>query len=527
MRPFLTLLVLVAALASVAAPRANAHAALVGSAPADGAVLSAAPSRFVLRFDEPVAPITLALVDGTGRATPLTAFRRDGNAIVITVPQAVGRGAHALSWRVISLDGHPVGGALVFSVGTAAPAGAMAATETPEAVLVAIWLVRLVLYLGLFVGVGGAVFRAWIANGRVPAAADGIIAGVLLAGLAAAVLSVGLQGLDAFARPLDGLADPAVWQEGAATSYGATAALAFAALLVGLCALRAAGAARLLSAMALAGIGAALAASGHASAATPQLVTRPTVFLHTAAVTWWIGALLPLALMMRGETGLYQATLGRFSRRVPWAVGVILVCGLLLAIVQIETPGAILATAYGRLFAVKLALVLALLAVAAANRWWVTPALRMRAPGAATAMRRGIVTEIVLVALILGVVAGWRFTPPPRAILAADAPVRTVLSDALGTAAVTVTPGRAGRVRVDLALATAAGAPLAAKAVTIDLADAEAGVEPIKRVAMADGGGRWHLAGVLVPNPGRWQIEVEATVDDFTMAHFHGAAALR
>ena len=43
-----------------------------------------------------------------------------------------------------------------------------------------------------------------------------------------------------------------------------------------------------------------------------------------------------------------------------------------LAAIQVETPSALLTTAYGRVFLVKLALVLALLILAAVNRWRLT-----------------------------------------------------------------------------------------------------------------------------------------------------------
>ena len=54
-----------------------------------------------------------------------------------------------------------------------------------------------------------------------------------------------------------------------------------------------AGVARGLSAVAMAGVGLSLAASGHAASAPPQWLTRPAVFLHGVAVAYWIGALCP------------------------------------------------------------------------------------------------------------------------------------------------------------------------------------------------------------------------------------------
>src|SRR5262245_33921345 len=50
-----------------AAPAAPAHASLVGSEPADRAVVAQAPPAIKLRFNEPVSPVALLLVDPEGR----------------------------------------------------------------------------------------------------------------------------------------------------------------------------------------------------------------------------------------------------------------------------------------------------------------------------------------------------------------------------------------------------------------------------------------------------------------------------
>jgi copper transport protein len=278
----------------------------------------------------------------------------------------------------------------------------------------------------------------------------------------------------------------------------------------------------------LATTGLALALSGHASAADPQWLTRPAVFLHAVAIAWWIGALIPLALLIRAGDPGYPAALLRFSRRVPYAVAVILVAGLTLAIFQIETPAAVLATAYGRLFAAKLALVLILLALAAWNRWRLTPALAAAAPGARRAMVRAIAVETLLVALIFGVVAGWRFTPPPRALAAAsEAPVSLHLHDASVMAMLTLTPGRAGPVAVAVDLMGLDGRPLAAKGVTLVLSSPGAGIGPIRRAAVPAGPGQWRIASLLVPVAGTWQIDLEVLVDDFTEMSLKDAVTLR
>src|SRR5690606_22317236 len=113
---------------------ANAHASLVRSDPVDGAVLDAAPSRLVLTFNEPVSPLVLRLVGDGGTTTDLEPSAMDDTAVVIDTLPGLDDGGYLLSWRVVSSDGHPIGGSVAFSVGTGGihpPALAEAAADRP------------------------------------------------------------------------------------------------------------------------------------------------------------------------------------------------------------------------------------------------------------------------------------------------------------------------------------------------------------------------------------------------------------
>jgi putative copper export protein len=74
--------------------------------------------------------------------------------------------------------------------------------------------------------------------------------------------------------------------------------------------------ARGLSLAGLIGAGCALALSGHASSATPQLLTRPAVFVHVIGVAFWIGALAPLLAGLKiGDGGGLARFRGSFPSR--------------------------------------------------------------------------------------------------------------------------------------------------------------------------------------------------------------------
>ncbi|MBU6461873.1 MAG: CopD family protein [Bradyrhizobium sp.] len=82
--------------------------------------------------------------------------------------------------------------------------------------------------------------------------------------------------------------------------------------------------------------------------------------------------------------------------------------------IQLESFAALIGTRYGIILLIKLALVVLLLALAALNRFYLTPIVTADHENTG-ALRGSIALECVLVVAILGVGAGWRFTPPPRA----------------------------------------------------------------------------------------------------------------
>jgi copper transport protein len=489
----------------------SAHASLVAMEPADGSVVVRAPKTVQLRFNEPVAPAVIRLIDAEGRTRDDASVRADGDTILVTLPDHLPRGTQLISYRVISDDGHPVGGSVVFSIGAAT--GTTEAPTNAASVNGLTWLARIGVYLGLFAGVGGAFFVNWIGQVR---AGSSVIAAALTIGLLCAAASLGLQGLDLLNLPLGSLFTAAPWKAAVVTSLFQSLLIAAGAMIAAVVALRSkvAGTAAMLSAFALAGVGLSLASSGHAATAPPQGLTRPTVFLHGVGIAFWIGALLPLLAMVRQPAGALKPVLHRFSRVAVPVVGVLVLTGLLLAIVQLESFPALIETKYGIILSIKLTLVIVLLGLAALNRFRLTPALTAD-PANTKRLVRSIVAECVVVAGILAVVAGWRFTPPPRALAAVEAPLALHLHTENAMFQVLISPGRAGTGRFVLQLMTGDGSPLAAKQATLILSQPERGIEPLERAATLGADGYWSVGGVPVPYPGRWHIRIDALVTDF------------
>ncbi|GAB2606014.1 hypothetical protein Aab01nite_00880 [Paractinoplanes abujensis] len=158
MRRVLAALVVVVAVLSPSSP-AWAHAQLLSSVPAAGAVLPASPGLVTLRFSEELNPsfTTVVVSDAAQRRVPAGQPVIAAATATVAVESPVADGAYTVAYRVVSKDGHTVQGSYPFTVGAAPPA-------VPPAQAVA--------------GTG---------SGGVPAAvlAGVVVVGVLLVGLAA------------------------------------------------------------------------------------------------------------------------------------------------------------------------------------------------------------------------------------------------------------------------------------------------------------------------------------------------------
>jgi copper transport protein len=512
MRGIALLVAILAVLATANA--AHAHASLIRSDPADRTVVAQPPQQLTLTFNEPVSPLALRLVRPNGEVVDLKNVTASGATIAAAPPTDLLRGTHLLSWRVISADGHPVGGALTFSVGLPSDTPAMLLVDADIRLRGAIWLARFVLYLGLFIGVGGAFYTCWISTSPPSGWTKTATTVALQCGLVAALVSVGLQGLDVLGVPLPNIRDLRVWGSGFATAYGLTLCIAVVALALGLTAMSVRRPiARWCSALGLAGVGVAFAASGHAATAGPELVTRPTVLLHGMSVAFWVGALLPLAAALHAGDG--RSELVRFSKAIPLPLVTLLLSGLLLAVVQMWRLDALWTTNYGLILCGKLVAVGALLVLAATNRR-LTP--RVTAGDARSARRLGksIQVELVIIAVILGLVASWRFTPPPRSLLAAAAqPVHAHIHREKAMADLQIGPAGADGRQITIGLLDGEFRPLLAKEVLLVLSKPESGIEPLRVAATPIDTTIWRIDGVRLPISGRWHARVEILVNDF------------
>ncbi|MGY6632236.1 MAG: copper resistance CopC/CopD family protein [Alkalilacustris sp.] len=493
-----------------AAPTALAHAQLHGAEPAAGAVLEAAPAEVVLRFNEAIGPLQAnwVLPDGTVTAAEATAR---GVALHVAAPADLPDGTHALSWRVVSADGHPVGGTHVFSIGAPSAAPEIAASLPPWPAALA----RGLLTLALAFGVGGALWAA-LSRQPVPGARAAAVAV-----LPAALILLAAQAMDLTGAGAAALAAPAAWGLAAASPLGASAGLAAAA---GLVAARARG--RMAPALAAWALAAgSFAVAGHAARAEPVALMAPLVFLHAAALIFWAGALPGLLGTLRAPDA--AARMARFSRLALPAVALLALSGAALAWRQIGTPAALTGTAYGQVFLAKMALVAAVLLLAARHRVRLTPALATSPQATRPAFACSLRLEIAVLVAILALTAGFRLTPPPRALAALpEAQVALHLHGRDAMADILVIPGRPGPNRIEIQPLDGDFQPSTPLEITLSLSRPADGIEPIALRAEPGPDGLWHAGPAHLPPGGDWDIVADILITDFRKELIGGTLTL-
>lgn len=493
----------------------HAHATLVISNPPDNSILNEYPQHISLEFSEPVSPIFFSLVLPDGTIRQLDSIEASRNRLTVRTPDIRQHGTHALNWRVVSADGHPVGGSFVYSIGTPTIATNSESRKTDAEVRDLIWLAKLLIYAGCFFGVGGIFFSSWMDADH--SNRDPILLVVLLSGLVAVAISVPLQGLDVLSFRVAQLTRAMVWKAGFDTTYGTSALLAGSAICLALLAYLFKSLARLLSVIALIGVGLAFGSSGHAATATPQWLTRSAVIIHVTCAAFWTGSLYPLVRLFASGRASAPSALRRFSRTIVFAVVPMLVAGTLLACVQLQRFDALWLTDYGRVLVGKSLLVAIVLILAAVNRFMFTSPAENGDPVASTKLGTTIRAEIFLILGILAIAGLWRFTPPPRAIMPETVASEVHIHTEKAMVDFSLTPESSGMMTAEISVTGGDFAALHEKEVTLILSNPKLGIASLKHRAVKIDEGLWRIENLNVPFAGDWLARLDVLVSDFDL----------
>jgi len=141
----------------------------------------------------------------------------------------------------------------------------------------------------------------------------------------------------------------------------------------------------------------------------PRWLLGGLLFLHLLTAAFWVGALAPLYRLvgkaaagsdtdLRGQAA---RALERFGRMAVVMVGVLVAAGVTLAWWLVGGLWPLLTTAYGQILLAKVGMVALLLLLAALNKWRLVPAFEHGQGLAGRSLRRSILLEGALVAMIL------------------------------------------------------------------------------------------------------------------------------
>jgi copper transport protein len=479
------LAVSVVALSCTAA--ASAHAYLVHTNPAGGAVLKASPSRVTLVFEQGVATSAgaLGVYDSAGKHVDTGVVSRPaGDAVAVDIERSLPRGTYTVAWRVTSADTHVVHGAFTFSVGAPGNAGGIAARlfaseQIPRSVTVPFAVLRFLNFLLILICAGGALALTFVAAGAA-AAVQRRLAMLLAASAAslAVLAAAGLpfEGAEATGSGLSGgfsaaaIADVRQLRFGEVWLTRAWIAVALALLALSLehwpVRWRLV---RLLLAVGL-GAGLVVTTTTAAHAGVDGWPAFAVDVAHAAAAAAWTGGLAFLLIAVvataKGERWPFAAhAVPRFSTLALISVTVLLIAGVTNAYMEVRVWRGLWQTTYGQLVLVKAALVLPLLGLAAFNDRVSVPRLRAGIASALEQRRflRAVGAELALLCVVVGVTAVLVSEPPAKDSL--PEPKASTASTQVGLyrGTVTVAPAKVGPNQINLVFIGPNGKPPTAR----------------------------------------------------------------
>jgi copper transport protein len=544
MKRVLAVLALLFVAATAFAPTAGAHAALESTTPAAGDILDAAPREITLQFSEPVHVDDdgVRIFDASGSRLDTGDPATDGSTIAVPV-SGLDVGGYVVTWKVVSEDGHPIGGGFTFRVGDDAAAvdpgvvrGLLEGQTSPREVGVAHGFVRFLVFGGILLLVGGAAFVAalW------PAGADRRIVRRLLwwawgAVLACTLLGLGLQSVELAGGGLADITNSSNLAEVLDTDVGKVwllRALALVPVAWLLGQLRSAGKTwwRIDAAVFGLVLVATPAFSGHADTGRWTLLAKVFDIAHVGSAAVWLGGLTILFFgVLRTDVPDARSITERWSPVAFGAVVVVSLTGVGQAIRQVTTLDA-LETSYGRLLAVKIVLVIALIGVASLTRsalqgrltFGDPDAVLPAGPGAMTSgesddisiLRKLVGAEVAIALVVVAVTALLVDANPGYAVGTVAGPFdeTKVVDDVLVN--VVAVPGSVGPTDIHVYVDNPSGGLEPPVDVTGTLALPGADIQGIDVEFVTAGPSHWSANDIEIPIAGDWELTLQVLLTD-------------
>ncbi|MCC6176982.1 MAG: copper resistance protein CopC [Chloroflexi bacterium] len=525
----------------------SAHALYDHSQPPSGAKIET-PGQIQVWFTEDIEPnfSGLEVLDANrNRVDRGDSYPAPGekNSLIVSVPD-VPDGVYTISWRVLSsIDGHATKGVFPLMVGEVGLGDAL--SETPAFVpgpldVTARWFS----YAGALALAGGFIFLLVVARPTFARQAGPEMASLAVsferlfvrrARLAALLLLastlVGLvsQAANAADVPvLQAIGQPVAQLLGTRLGLLWQLRLALAIVLLLLLAWARGRALTWSGLVASAGVLVAISMNSHAAAIpSGAWLAVPADWVHQVAAAAWVGGLFTFALLLHvagptleqpSSAALVARLIPRFSALAIVSVVILIVTGLFQSRLQVKTPPA-LETLYGVALLVKIALVLPLVGLGAANLLVVRPrlaaALRTRGQplieSTAVLIRRfrlAVLAEVGLAVLVLMATALLTSSEPARETYARQ-PRPIELRGLADNVAVDlrIAPGRPGPNEVVVRLDGPIAPPNEVQRVSLRVTslDEDLGASTVVLPQRPDGS--YGAVSTNITTDGAWQIE--------------------
>jgi copper transport protein len=308
--PLFAVVVVLLAGSVLGASPAAAHATVSRSEPADQARLTAPPSSVTVWFSEAVSPSVggMTVINQAGAEVQSGVHQPSGDSLMAMLPADLPHGTYVATYRIISEDGHPITGSLVFGVGETSLADVSGLTQETDASIDALSKAgQFLVYLGALAAAGIVFFLTFLYGTGGPAAERRRLDRLVRVGAAVAVVGALVvllaQTAQATGAGLGAVFDLDNLQGVLRQGLGAQDAGILVGLALLLVALRLppGGAARVLSAVGGLATAGSFVLWGHAIEGTDTWLTLPADIVHLVVAAVWFGGLVGLAVVLRAR----------------------------------------------------------------------------------------------------------------------------------------------------------------------------------------------------------------------------------
>jgi len=364
--------------------RASAHASLTNTVPEANSRLAQGPGQIVLEFNERLEKelYSITVLDSSGKSVTGQAavMNENQHGISLQVPN-LGEGVYAVSYHVISADGHPVDGSYVFTVGNPPPgkdaslfdvhkqlghegheAHEFGSQLTVEQFLV--FASRVLYYAALLFLLGFVIWNAFFGTQTEELRRTFRAWGLQLqrVQLLALLALVFLQSRELLAGQ-----PTSEWLKlYTGTGVGISWLISAVLTLLGFVLLMRS---RWLDAAWVVAMAAAKSMSGHAASYEPKALVAALDAVHLLAASLWAGGVLLIAILWRSHREALERFAPRFSGAALVSIAVLAVSGAVMTLLFLPSLSYLLFTQWGTLLIAKVTATLLVVAVGAGLRW--------------------------------------------------------------------------------------------------------------------------------------------------------------